>query len=171
MQPAIEAWAINQIEPDPGNDGIGLLGCKVTSPLGTKRTMSMAKFTPRKLRNLAVENSLVECGYHFKTRSRSYSGSSAYRTDSDLIFIGKNAPFLPLKSGVQISTSCHYVRHKTITGFPVPLYPQVRLLLQYLCEGRADNERVFKIADAKKALGGISFANLPLAADDVLVSH
>jgi hypothetical protein len=35
MQPAIEAWAgatINQIEPDPGNDGIGLLGCKVTSP-------------------------------------------------------------------------------------------------------------------------------------------
>ena len=103
MQPAIEAWAgatINQIEPDPGNDGIGLLGCKVTSPLGTKRTMSMAKFTPRKLRNLAVENSLVECGYHFKTRSRSYSGSSAYRTDSDLIFIGKNAPFFPLKSGV-----------------------------------------------------------------------
>ena len=37
MQPAIEAWAgatINQIEPDPGNDGIGLLGCKVTNPLG-----------------------------------------------------------------------------------------------------------------------------------------
>jgi hypothetical protein len=35
MQPAIEAWAgatINQIQPDPGNDGIGLLGCKVTNP-------------------------------------------------------------------------------------------------------------------------------------------
>jgi len=35
MQPAIEAWAgatINQMEPDPGNDGIGLLGCKVTNP-------------------------------------------------------------------------------------------------------------------------------------------
>ena len=34
MQPAIEAWAgatINQIEPDPGNDGIGLVGYKVTS--------------------------------------------------------------------------------------------------------------------------------------------
>ena len=34
-QPAIEAWAgatINQIEPDPGNDGIGLIGCKVTNP-------------------------------------------------------------------------------------------------------------------------------------------
>src|SRR5438270_753962 len=35
MQPAIEAWAgatINQIQPDPGNDGIGLLGYKVTNP-------------------------------------------------------------------------------------------------------------------------------------------
>jgi hypothetical protein len=35
MQPAIEAWpgaTINQIQPDPGNDGIGLLGCKVTNP-------------------------------------------------------------------------------------------------------------------------------------------
>jgi hypothetical protein len=35
MQPAIEAWTaatINQIEPDPGNDGIGLVGYKVTNP-------------------------------------------------------------------------------------------------------------------------------------------
>ena len=35
MQPAIEAWAgatVNQIEPDPGNDGIGLIGYKVTNP-------------------------------------------------------------------------------------------------------------------------------------------
>jgi len=34
-QPAIEAWAgatVNQIEPDPGVDGIGLVGCKVTNP-------------------------------------------------------------------------------------------------------------------------------------------
>jgi len=37
MQPAIQAWAatgatINQSEPDPGNDGIWLMGYKVTSP-------------------------------------------------------------------------------------------------------------------------------------------
>ena len=43
--------------------------------------------------------------------------------------------------------------------------------LEYLCKGKADDERVFKIADAKKALTRISFANLPLAVDDVLVSH
>ena len=37
MQPAIEAWAatgaiVNQIEPDPGNDGIFFIGYKVTGP-------------------------------------------------------------------------------------------------------------------------------------------
>ncbi len=37
MQPAIEAWTgtgatVNQIEPDPGNDGIWFMGYKVTNP-------------------------------------------------------------------------------------------------------------------------------------------
>ena len=35
MQPAIRAWTgatINRIEPDPGNDGIGFIGYKVTNP-------------------------------------------------------------------------------------------------------------------------------------------
>jgi integrase len=45
-------------------------------------------------------------------------------------------------------------RHKTATGFAVPLFPQVRPLLERLCEGKAHDERVFKIADAKKALAG-----------------
>jgi hypothetical protein len=38
MQPAIQAWAttsatVNQIEPDPGNDGIWLMGYKITGPV------------------------------------------------------------------------------------------------------------------------------------------
>ena len=37
MQPAIEAWAgtgatVNQLEPDPGNDGLWFMGYKVTNP-------------------------------------------------------------------------------------------------------------------------------------------
>jgi hypothetical protein len=37
MQPAIQAWAatgatVNQVEPDPGNDGIWFMGYKVTNP-------------------------------------------------------------------------------------------------------------------------------------------
>ena len=43
-------------------------------------------------------------------------------------------------------------RHKTATGFFVPLYPQARPLLQRLCEEKSSDDRVFKIADAKKAL-------------------
>ena len=35
MQPAIRAWTgatVNQVEPDPGNDGVGFMGYKVTNP-------------------------------------------------------------------------------------------------------------------------------------------
>jgi integrase len=43
-------------------------------------------------------------------------------------------------------------RHKTATGFAVPLFPQVRRLLEGLCEGKAHDERIFRISDAKKSL-------------------
>jgi integrase len=45
-------------------------------------------------------------------------------------------------------------RHKTSTGFAIPIFPQVRPLLEGLCEAKAHDERVFKISDAKKALAG-----------------
>jgi integrase len=45
-------------------------------------------------------------------------------------------------------------RHKTVTGFAVPLFPQVRLLLERLCEGKAHDQRLFKLNNAKKALAG-----------------
>jgi integrase len=45
-------------------------------------------------------------------------------------------------------------RHKTTTGFAIPIFPQVRPLLERLCEGKFNGERIFKIADAKKALAG-----------------
>jgi integrase len=45
-------------------------------------------------------------------------------------------------------------RHKTSTGFAIPIFPQVRPLLERMCEGKAHDARVFKISDAKKALAG-----------------
>jgi integrase len=45
-------------------------------------------------------------------------------------------------------------RHKTSTGFAIPIFPQVRPLLERLCKGKAHDQRVFKISDAKKALTG-----------------
>jgi integrase len=43
-------------------------------------------------------------------------------------------------------------RHKTSTGFVVPLFPQLRPLIERLCEGRANRDNLFKIANAKHAL-------------------
>jgi integrase len=45
-------------------------------------------------------------------------------------------------------------RHKTSTGFAIPIFPQVRPLLKRLCEGKSNGDRIFKISDAKKALAG-----------------
>jgi len=45
-------------------------------------------------------------------------------------------------------------RHKTSTGFAIPIFPQVRPLLKRLCEGKTHDARVFKISDAKKAPAG-----------------
>jgi integrase len=43
-------------------------------------------------------------------------------------------------------------RCKTDTGFVIPIYPQVRPLVEKLCKGKAHNQRLFTINEAKKAL-------------------
>jgi Site-specific recombinase XerD len=45
-------------------------------------------------------------------------------------------------------------RHKTSTGFAIPIFPQVRTLLERVCKGKSHHERVFEISDAKRALAG-----------------
>jgi integrase len=43
-------------------------------------------------------------------------------------------------------------RMKTTAAFYIPIYPQLRPLLEKLCAGRKPNEQLFKIAQARKAL-------------------
>jgi len=43
-------------------------------------------------------------------------------------------------------------RHKTSIGFAIPIFPQLRPLLQRRCEKKANQEKIFNIADAKHAL-------------------
>ena len=43
-------------------------------------------------------------------------------------------------------------RHKTDVGFVIPIYPQLRPLLEKLCKGKAHNERLFSINESRKAL-------------------
>jgi integrase len=43
-------------------------------------------------------------------------------------------------------------RHKTSRGFAVPIFPQVRPLVEKLCKGKAHSDRLFAIDGARKAL-------------------
>ena len=43
-------------------------------------------------------------------------------------------------------------RHKTDTGFAIPIYPQLRPLVEKLCAGKAHNAPLFSINQARKAL-------------------
>jgi integrase len=45
-------------------------------------------------------------------------------------------------------------RHKTSTGFAIPIFPQLQPLLERLCEGKSNGDHIFKLRDAKKALAG-----------------
>jgi integrase len=43
-------------------------------------------------------------------------------------------------------------RHKTDVGFVIPIYPQLRPLVEKLCNGKANNDRLFAINESRKAL-------------------
>jgi integrase len=43
-------------------------------------------------------------------------------------------------------------RHKTDTGFAIPIYPQLRPLIEKLCKGRKPNDRLFSIQQARFAI-------------------
>jgi integrase len=43
-------------------------------------------------------------------------------------------------------------RHKTDKGFSVPIYPQLRPLVEKLCKGKPQHARLFTISQARKAL-------------------
>jgi len=43
-------------------------------------------------------------------------------------------------------------RHKTDVGFAIPIYPQVRALVEKLCNGKKPNDRLFAIDQARQAL-------------------
>lgn len=44
------------------------------------------------------------------------------------------------------------LRRKTSAGFAVPVFPQLRPLVEKLCKGKAHDERLFEIENARKAL-------------------
>jgi integrase len=43
-------------------------------------------------------------------------------------------------------------RHKTDVGFAIPIYPQLRSLVEKLCKGKKPHERLFTVYGARKAI-------------------
>lgn len=43
--------------------------------------------------------------------------------------------------------------HKTSCAFTIPIFPQARALIERLCQGRRSSEPLFRVAQARKALG------------------
>jgi integrase len=57
------------------------------------------------------------------------------------------------RSDVDLSASRIIIyRHKTDTGFTIPIYPQLRQLVEKLCKGKAHSARLFSISQARKSL-------------------
>jgi integrase len=57
------------------------------------------------------------------------------------------------RADVDLATGQFIVyRHKTDTGFAVPIFPQLRPLVEKLCAGKKPHERLFSIKESRKAL-------------------
>jgi integrase len=79
--------------------------------------------------------------------------SSAFIEALGLLGLGQAEAASIKRSDVDLEAGRIIVyRHKTDTGFAIPIYPQVRPLIEKLCQGKAHDERLFSINEARKAL-------------------
>ena len=93
-------------------------------------------------------------------RSQQFNGHGADRSADFVEFIGlagvgqAEAAGLTRKHVKFDAEQIQLFRHKTRQAFTIPIYPQVRPLLEKLCEGLKADDRVFPINSAKKAIAG-----------------
>lgn len=91
-------------------------------------------------------------------RAQTYNGHGAEESADFLEFLGQ-AGLGQAEARVLTRADVNFeagqirtFRQKTSTGFAVPIYPQLRPLLEKLCRGKKSSDKIFKISDAKKAL-------------------
>jgi integrase len=93
-------------------------------------------------------------------RSQQFNGHGADQSADFVEFIGlagvgqAEAAGLTRKHVKFDAEQVQLFRHKTRQAFTIPIYPQVRPLLEKLCEGLKADDRVFPISSAKKAIAG-----------------
>ncbi len=91
-------------------------------------------------------------------RSQKYNGHDADESADFVEFIGLAGLGQAEASALQVDDidwkrgTITTFRHKTKSGFEIPIYPQVRQLLERLTAGKPGTDRLFKIKDAKRAI-------------------
>jgi integrase len=129
--------------------GDGIISCSPASNLKTSKRDTPIRKTPTFEQFQAIVESI---------RSQKFNGHDADESADFVEFIGlaglgqaeaKSLEWSDIDfERQQIIT----FRHKTRTGFAIPLYPQVRPLLERRYAERTNDGRVFKIDNAKKAI-------------------
>ena len=91
-------------------------------------------------------------------RSQRFNGHGAYDSADFLEFMGL-AGLGQAEASALTCGDVHWeleqisvLRRKTSKRFFIPIYPQVRSLLEKLCKGKKHDQKLFALADAKKAL-------------------
>jgi integrase len=93
-------------------------------------------------------------------RSQQFNGHGADESADFVEFIGlagvgqAEAAGLTRKHVKFDARQIQLFRRKTRQAFTIPIYPQVRPLLEKLCDGLKQDDRVFPISSAKKAIAG-----------------
>lgn len=126
-----------------------LLGRSPAAKLKGEKRPTPIRLTPSQEQFQAIINSV---------REQKFNGHDAAASADFLEFMGLaglgQAEASALKVGDIDFKAGRIItfRHKTKTGFAIPLFPQVRPLLERLTAGRRHDAPVFKIRDAKRAL-------------------
>jgi integrase len=91
-------------------------------------------------------------------RSQKFNGHDAEQSGDFIEFLGlaglgQAEAASIIRAHVDLESGRMIVyRHKTDVGFVIPIYPQLRPLVEKLCNGKKHHERLFVIDQARQAL-------------------
>jgi integrase len=91
-------------------------------------------------------------------RSQKFNGHDAEQSGDFIEFLGlaglgQAEAAAITRADVDLESARMIVyRHKTDVGFVIPIYPQLRPLIDKLCSGKKPNERLFALDQARQAL-------------------
>src|SRR5438094_1096025 len=109
--------------------------------------------TPIRLTPTFEEFRAIVANIRAQTRNRDAEQSADFAEFLGLAGLGQAEAHALTRADVDLDAGRIITyRHKTRQGFAVPIYPQLRPLVEKLCNGKGSNDRLFTIGEARKAL-------------------